>query len=248
MINLLRSEFIKLRTVVMNWVLMIIALLFPTVITLITAARANPDDFDARSLVEVLTGTAFVPILLASVVAAASVTSEFGFGTIRPTFTATPRRGRVMVAKAIVVVTYAVVVQTIVVTVSWFGGRALADRRPMDLDAVPTGINVIVGVVVVAGLMALAGLGVGMIIRSTPAAIAFLILWPLMAEALIGGLLGLLFSSEQLIGWMPFRAGFQMTALEIVDGPSRIVGGLYFGAVSIGLMVLGTWLVNRRDA
>ena len=42
--------------------------------------------------------------MLLGVIGAATVTGEFGFGTIRPTFAATPRRTTVLVAKALVTI------------------------------------------------------------------------------------------------------------------------------------------------
>lgn len=252
MINLLRAEGIKLRTVTMNWVLGTIALVFPLAITLITAfVRGDDNDFSSDQLLETVTGASFIPVLLVAVVAAASITSEFGFGTIRPTFAASPRRLRVVTAKAIVQVVFGLLVQTIVVVVGVVGGIAIADGRGSSIDLAdsPNGTPALVGTVVLAAIMSLAGLGIGLLLRSTPAAVALLILWPLMAEGLIGGLLGLVFDSETPAKWMPFRAGFRIAQLNLFDdGPSRLVAGLYFGAVSLVLVALGSWLVNRRDA
>ncbi len=251
MIGLLRSEQIKLRTVVMHWVLLIIATLFPLVITFLTAFF-NGDDagWDSRSVIEVLSGTAFVSVLLIGVTAAASVTGEFGFNTIRPTFTATPRRTRVVTAKAIVLLVVALEVQIGVVVVGAMGGAAIAEGRgaTIDLGSVDAGYNTLIGSVVLAGLMALMGLGLGLVIRSTPAVIAALILWPLLVENLLGGLIGLIFDNQNVASWMPFRAGFSMATLQPFDGPSRLVAGLYFAAVTLVVLAFGTWSVNRRDA
>jgi ABC-2 type transport system permease protein len=250
-IGLIRSEQIKLRTVIMHWVLLIIATAFPLVITFLTAFF-NGDDpsWDSRAVIEVLSGTAFVSVLLIGVTAAASVTGEFGFGTIRPTFTATPKRTRVVVAKAVVLLAVALEVQIGVVVVGAMGGAAIAEGRgaTIDLGSVDAGYNTLIGSVVLAGLMAIMGLGLGLIIRSTPAVVAALILWPLLVENLLGGLLGLIFDDQGLAAWMPFRAGFSMATLEPFDGPSRLIGGLYFGAVAFAVLALGTWSVNRRDA
>ena len=251
MIALIRSEQIKLRTVVMHWVLLVIALAFPLVISLLTAFF-NGDDgsYDSRSVIEVLTGTSFVAVLLIGVTAAASVTGEFGFGTIRPTFTATPKRARVVVAKVVVLVAVALMVQITVVLVGSLGGAAIAEGRgaSIDLGSVDAGYNALIGSVVLAALMAVLGIGIGLLIRSTPAAVAAIILWPLLVENLLGGLLGLIFDNSGVAAWMPLRAGFSMATLEPFDGPSRLVAGIYFGAVSLAVLALGTWSVRRRDA
>jgi ABC-2 type transport system permease protein len=250
MIATIRSEWIKLRTIVMNWVLTILALVFPLAITLLNAAIRGDDPLDARQLLEVITGSSFIPVLLIMVVAASSITGEFGFGTIRPTFTATPRRGRVIAAKAIVLVLYGVVLQTVIVLIAVFVGKLIAEGQGSTIDygSVSTAVPALVGLVVLAALMALMGLGVGMLIRNTPAAIAILIIWPLIAEPLVGALLQLIWKDSNIIAWMPFRVGFLLPVLDVVDGPSRLVAGLYFGGVAAFMCLAGTFAVQRKDA
>ncbi len=253
MINVLRSEWIKLRTVRMNWILGIIALVFPLIVTLLTAFF-NGDDgsFDARNLLEVLTGSGIVATLLCGVVAAASITSEFGFGTIRPTFAAVPRRMRVVVGKGIIVCVAAMELVAVVILVGVFVGRPLAEGQgaTIDFGEVPSAVPALVGLVLLAGLMSLAGYGLGLITRSTPAAISILIVWPLIAEALIGGLIQVITGWHDVQQWMPFQAGFRLVFVEAdsFGGPSRLMGGLYFGAVATLLAVIGAVAVNTRDA
>ncbi len=252
MINLLRSEWIKLRTVRMNWILGIIAFAFPVTITLLTAFFSGDDQsFTARTLLEVLTGTAVVAALLCGVIAAASITSEFGFGTIRPTFAAVPRRTRLIAAKGIVAVTTSMVLLAGVELLGVGVGRPLAEGQgaTIDLDSA-LAVPALVGTVVLAGLMALAGYGLGLLTRSTPAAISILIVWPLIAEALIGGLIGLISGWHNVVQWMPFQAGVRLVFVgsDFFDGPSRVVSGLYFGGVAAALTIAGGIAVNRRDA
>jgi ABC-2 type transport system permease protein len=220
-------------------------------VTLLTAFFRGDEHLTTDELLETLTGTSFVTVLLVGVVSAASITSEFGFGTIRPTFAASPRRLRVVLAKALVQVEFGLSVQLGVVVVGVLAGTAIAEGQGSIIDVAgsPNGIPALAGTVALAGMMALVGLGVGMIVRNTPAAVAVLILWPLLVEGLVGGLLTLAFGSSTPLRWLPFRAGFRIAQLNFVDdGPSRLVSGLYFGAVAVGLVALGAWLVNRRDA
>ena len=252
MINVLRSEWIKLRTVRMNWILGVIALAFPLIITLLTAYfNGDEYDFDGRSLIEVLTGTGIVATLLCGVIAAASITGEFGFGTIRPTFAAIPRRMRVIVGKGIVSVVFAMALLAVVVVIGVFVGRSLAEGQgaTIDFDTYSGTAPALLGLVVLAGLMSLAGYGLGMITRSTPAAISILIVWPLIAEALIGGLIPVVTGWKNVQNWMPFQVGFRLVFVDQeFAGPSRVVSGLYFGGVAMLLAAIGATAVNRRDA
>ncbi|MDP2291813.1 MAG: ABC transporter permease [Actinomycetota bacterium] len=256
MINLLRSEWIKLRTVTMNWVLGIIAVAFPLLITLLTAFFASGNDgdgegLDTEGLISVLTGTTVVAALLCGVIAAASITSEFGFGTIRPTFAATPRRLRVIVAKGAVVVAATTALAVVVQLIGWFVGGAVADSQgaSIDLALVPTGVPAMIGAVVLTALMSLAGYALGLLTRSTPVAVSILIVWPLIAEGLIAQLLVLVAGNDSIPNWMPFQSGIRLVVVGSVDlGPSRPFAGIYFGLFALALAALGAWAVDRRDA
>lgn len=253
MINVLRAEWIKLRTVRMNWVLGIVALAFPLIITLLTSFfSGDDDDFDARTLLEVLTGTGVVATIFLGVIAAASITGEFGFGTIRPTFAAVPKRVRVIVAKGVIAVVFATVLTVVVALIGVVAGQALAEGQgaTINIRGVSTAVPALVGLVALAGLMSLAGYGLGLITRSTPVAISILIVWPLIAEGLIGGLISVISGWKNVQSWMPFQAGIRIVFIdtENFEGPSRLVGGLYFGVVAALLAVVGGYFVNRRDA
>jgi ABC-2 type transport system permease protein len=253
-IDTIRSEWIKTRTVAMHWVLATIAIAFPVVITVLTALfNGDNPDFDTRSLLEVLGGTSIVGVLLLGVLAAATVTSDFGFNTIRPTFAATPKRLRVMASKVVVMVSYALVSQALVMALGVFVGGAVARGKgaTIDVGAYSPSAPIIGGTIALAGLMALVGLGIGMLLRSTPLAVTLLVLWPLLIESLVGALLVLVTKHDNVLRWLPFRAAFRLAAVGDngdVGGPSRITSGIYFGLVSLAIAMLGAWVVNRRDA
>lgn len=253
MIDAIRAEWIKLRTVTIHWVIGIIAVAFPFIVTVLTAYfRGDGSDFSTGGLMEVLVGTTTFGSLLMSVLAATAVTSEFGSNTIRPTLAAIPRRGRVVASKALVITVLAVVLQALTLTVTWFVASAVANGRGSDvaLSRAPLGYAPLAGEVVLAGLLALTGLGVGLLLRSTTGAVAALVLWPLLVESLLGGLLGLITDNEQIVSWMPYRAGFQLTSLDEFhfEGPSRVGGGLLFAGFALLVTALGTWQFHRRDA
>jgi ABC-2 type transport system permease protein len=247
-----RSEWIKLRTIRMNWVLVVIAAAFPLIVGVLTTALQRERDIDARGVVDVVTGTTSVTALLLGVIAASSSTGEFGFGTIRPTFAATPRRSRVIVAKAVVTTLVALVVAAVVVLVDFAVCAAIASNRgrPVSLGDVPGGTAAVIGVIVFAGIVSLLGYGLGLLIRNTPATIAVLLVWPLVVENLIAGLL-VATGVKHPAKFLPYISGIQLANPDAgidKDVLARVPAGLYFGGVTLAILLLGAYLTNRRDA
>ena len=252
MISTLRSEWIKLRTVRMNWVLAAIAVAFPLVITVLTTLLVDNDDMNSGDVVGLVTGTSVVTGMLLGVIGAAGITGEFGFGTIRPTFAATPKRSRVIVAKAIVTVVVGAVVEAVMVAICFGIGSAILNSRGGDisLGGADGEQAALIGIVCFAAIVSLLGLGVGLLIRSTPAAVAVLILWPLVGEGLIGALLSAA-GVDNAFKWLPYQAGFNLgnpDAGQTTDSLGRWTGGLYFFVVTAVIAAVGAWSTSTRDA
>ena len=137
MIAALRSEWVKLRTIRMNWVLVIIAFAFPFIVTVLVMSLSDIEELNATDTVGGIAGFSVITAMLLGVVGAATITSEFGFGTIRVTFAAEPRRWVVLVAKAIVTVVVSAVLAAI--TIGVVLARRVADRVGAGLSAEPLG-------------------------------------------------------------------------------------------------------------
>lgn len=252
MIDTLRSEWIKFRTVPMNAVLLGIAAGLPFVITALTTALIDVDDMDGADLLGLIVGSSLITAMLLGVTAVAGVTAEFGFGTIRPTFAATPRRSQVVVAKLLLVIGVAAAVQTAVFVVCFGVGSVLLSSRDGSASWADTSGDraTIVGMVCFAAIVSVIGLGIGLLIRNTPGAVAILILWPLVAEGLLATLL-FVAGLETAAEFLPFQAG---NRLWLSDGDvgdatlGRWTGGLLFLGVSAAVTWLGAWVTSARDA
>jgi ABC-2 type transport system permease protein len=252
MIDTLRSEWIKVRTVQMNWVLGIVAVAFPLVVTALTAAFAGESDLDGEQILGVVTGTAVISAMLLGTVAAAGIAGEFGHGTIRPTFAATPRRARVIAAKAVVAAAFSAVAGAAIVATSFVVASVIAEGRDItvSLSDVDAGWAPIFGEVILFALLGLLGLALGLITRNAPSAVVTLLLWPLVAENLIAGLLTVV-GVENAARYMPYISGIQLANPEAGQDAEllgRAAGGLYFGVVVVALVLVGLWLTERRDA
>ena len=98
MMSIVRSEWLKLRTVRSNVTLAIVAILLPLAITLLTAVFIKIRDVDDSTIPAVLLGSGTMSVLLMGVVGVLVITQEYSQGTIRLTFAATPHRSRGAIA------------------------------------------------------------------------------------------------------------------------------------------------------
>ena len=106
----------------------------------------------------------------------------------------------------------------------------------------------LIGVVLLAVGLSLLGYGLGLLLRNTAATICLLLLWPLIAEGLIAGLLTAV-DAEGAVALLPYSSGFNMAVVDIdPDAFSRVGGGLYFFAWVAVILVLGIVATRRRDA
>jgi ABC-2 type transport system permease protein len=252
--NLMRSEFLKLRTIRLNVVLVAIGMIFVVVVLALVGAFApteedfiGPTSSDVVSIVgvaSVLTG------LLVSVVAVLSVSAEFGYGTIRPTLVATPNRVKVFAAKALVLAILAPVIGAITGVVAYLVGfgllsaRGAEDLKLFDSDGT---VPVLVGLPVLFLILAMFGYALGLLIRSSPAAVALVILWPLIIETTVSVALSIA-GVDDPTKLLPYQSAIALTVADADDfANGRVGGALYFGAIVVVLVAIAIFVNTRRD-
>ena len=78
-------------------------------------------------------------------------------------------------------------------------------------------------------------MAIGTLTRNPPSAVSILVLWPLLLESLIGGLLSIAISDE-IFKWMPFQTGLNALLLEDSNMDFGRWGSVgYFWTVGTGL-------------
>jgi ABC-2 type transport system permease protein len=251
-LNILRSEFCKLRSV------------RSTFWTLLTAVASNvalgalgavflPGALSAQEKAGVdvtrlsLAGLHLSQIAL-GVLGVLVITSEYSSGMIRATLSAVPRRRLVLAAKAIMFTAIAVVVGISSSFAAWFAFQAfLSDDGLRSAIGDPGVVRAVTGGGLYLTVLGLLGLGLGAIIRASAGAIAalFALLFvpPLLLQLLPQ-------SWQTTIGpYTPMEAGSQIyivhphaASLEPWTG-----FGLFclYAAVALGI---GVWLIKHRDA
>jgi ABC-2 type transport system permease protein len=252
MMNAIRAEWIKLRTIRSTWVLLFVAIALTVGFAILLGFVASSDGGGRRgdggpgpTVQTTLVGFA-IATLLVGVVSVLLATGDFRF-TIRQTLAAEPRRLRVMAAKAIVVTLASAIIGAVMIALAVGIGSLIFKSRDLSLNFKDDGWSTIIGSLLYLILYSLAGLAIGLLVRHSAGAIVLLLVWPLLVEPIVGALSRNYFS--WMLRWLPFSAGSRMTSFSddtLLLG--RWTGGLYFGAWVAALLVLGSYLLKRRDA
>ena len=183
-----RSEWIKFWTLRSTWITSFIAIaltvLFGAGIAIASGQRPEGQE-SAKDLIT--TGLAFGQIVV-SVLGALVITGEYASGQIRSSLAAVPRRGHLLLAKAVVLAIVSFLLGSLSVFLSWAISKPFLGEHAGSLtDAHYAGY--IWGSGLVFAGIALMTLGIGFLLRSTAGAITvvvsllFVILLPLQLAA-----------------------------------------------------------------
>lgn len=250
MSNLLRSEWIKLRTIPLHVFLWCIGGGFVlVVVVLVGLLNGSPETFSGSDLANLVGGTSIVAALIVSVVSALAITSEFSHDTIRPTLAATPHRIRVFLAKAVVLVGVALAIGAAIVWGAYVIGLVILDVRGADIgiSGDDGSLAVVLGAPFLFVILAMFGYGLGSLFRSSPAAVSVAILWPLLVETILATVLSIA-GVDEPARFLPYQSAFALSVADPDGLPNGRIGGGLFFAVVVAALVAGSILVNtRRD-
>jgi ABC-2 type transport system permease protein len=192
------------------------------------------------------------PVLIGTLL----VTGEFRHQTLTPTFLATPRRGRVLLAKliagAVMGVLYAAV--AIVVTVGPSAGVLAAFGLETGLGASETWA--LLGRIVIAFILwVIVGVGIGLVVRNQVAAIVIVLAFTQFVEPLLR--FGGAFVSQlgDIAAYLPGAASDALVGASIFStagmgsetGLEWWAGGLVLLAYGVVLVIAGHLFSWRRD-
>jgi hypothetical protein len=251
--QVIRSEWIKLRTIRSSWFLLSATVLGIAVTGLLvsyvnavhwpTMSASSRADFNPvnQSLIGVNLAELTVGVL--GVLAA---TAEYATGMIRATFAAVPRRVPVLAAKASVLAALTFAVCLAAVLIAFLGGQALLGSHGISLGH-PDALRAVIGAALYLTGVAVIGVGLGFVIRSTAGAIAtlfsVLLVLPIMVAALPGNW------SVTFGRYLPSTAGRALFIMNAGGSMARPWAGfgvfLCYAAVVVAAAALA---LRRRDA
>ncbi|MGH3121153.1 MAG: ABC transporter permease subunit [Streptosporangiaceae bacterium] len=253
--GLLRSEWIKLRTVRSTmWTLgatVLIGVAASAIAMAVTRAHWTTESAAARAAfdpVEVsLVGAYLGGALLLGVLGILVVSGEYATGTIRATLAAEPRRPMMLAAKVLVFAAVSLIVAEVTSFASFLLGQALltSPARHATLSS-PGALRAVAGTglfLCVAGLFAL---GIAAMVRHTAGAIGVyvfvLLVLPIIVSALPSSI------GNQLARLLPLSIGSVMTNNSVPNAFGPWTEFAILCGYTVVILTAGTVLLVRRDA
>jgi ABC-2 type transport system permease protein len=246
-----KAEWIKLRSVRVNVVGIAAAAVGLVLLGVLFSAFGNTDQGPRGTVadsVSLVFGGITLSQLIIGVLAALFVGSEYASGLIRTTFGAIARRTRVLRAKAIVFGGATWLAMTIGAFGAFFAGSAVysGDLSSYSIDD-PGVLRAVLSVGFYGACVALIGVAVGFLLRSTAAAIGVLLGLLMLAPVLVGLLPGTV--GDTLTKILPSKAGDAMMSVTSPDSLlSPWLGFAVLVAWVVGLLAVAGVTLRRRDA
>lgn len=185
----LRAELLKQRSTQTGLSLFAVMLGVVGLVLLLHGFGLAAENLDSTSQQRMVFGRGeFLAVLFAALLGALSITSEIRYGTIRPTFLASPWRGRVIAAK--VWVSMAVGAAFGLAAGALAAGIGTAALQVRGIDVQLNGADyalLLAGSTVAAALWAVIGVGLGAVLRNQVPALIGICTWLLFVEGLLAG-------------------------------------------------------------
>ncbi|RRR72201.1 ABC transporter permease [Streptomyces sp. RP5T] len=256
--RVLRAEWAKFWSLRSSWITLGVAVVLLIALGAIASATYSPDavgqdgppgprsgEQNAVSLA--LLGVTFASLAV-GVLGVLSSAGEYTTGMIRSTLTAVPRRLPVLWSKAAVIGPIALVLTTIGALTAFGLGTLGLDGEKIALSLGDDGVlRSLAGAGLYLALVAVAGVALGMLLRSSAGAIAVLV----GVLLILPGLASLLPDSlyDDINPYFPSNAGSAMYALHESSGALSPGAGLAVFAGWVALtLAAAAWRLRRSDA
>lgn len=242
----LRSEWIKLTALRANKVILALTAFLSAVIAGGLAATASSSD-PAIPASELFIYPLPLVAMLAAVAGILLFTSEAQHGTLAVILAARPARWVVVTAKTVTAAGVGLALGMTGMAAGFAGaaagGAELGGGSHLVSRAMWASLYIV--------LASLIGLGVGMIVRHTAAAITGLLMWSFVVESLFAPLL-----PEGILHLLPFSAGYRLldagpqfeAPVVIAHQLARPAYAAIFAGYALISLTVGTFLLYRRDS
>lgn len=252
MIDALRFEWVRIRTVRSTYWLVAAALALNVAVAVSVSYATRDEPLDPELVGAVVTGggplspVPFAAVFLA-VIGVFATGHEYRYGTVQPTLTTVPRRSAVLGAKLVVLAVTAVVVTVVSLLANVLTALLVRGAVPgLMSQALP-------GYLVLVLLWTVLGAALAQLFRGVPSALVVILVVPLVVEQLVISL-----SFVPSLGWLapairflPFTAGQQLVALSEpteIEFLERWASGGVFAVFVAAVLAVAWTLFTRHDA
>jgi ABC-type transport system involved in multi-copper enzyme maturation permease subunit len=208
--------------------------------------KTDPDTDLPFTVGDTFIFSTWLTTMLAAIIGTLLFTSEVQHGTLATAVTAQPARWVTVAAKSTVAASFGLAMGAL----GMIGGLSGAVLGGLDKgDTSGMAATALWGLLLTT-LAPVFGLGLGMILRHSSAAVAILLVWALVLENLVRTLV-----PANAARLMPFSAAAGMLGIsQATDTPETLAAGLsqaqnalLFGGYTVALLAIGTTLFYRRD-
>ncbi|UUT34524.1 ABC transporter permease [Microbacterium elymi] len=265
-----RSETTKLFTTVMWWILALVLVVYVGMtaagLGFVFSASATgalpgegngpqvPADGVAGVLYSIAASVGYVfPLLIGTLM----VTAEFRHKTLTPTFLATPRRGTVLWAKAVVGVGIGAVYAVLAIIAAAGPAAGFLAGFGLDTDLASSDTWAMFGRIVLAfALWVLIGIGVGALVRNQVAAVVIVLAFTQFIEPIGRVAAAFVKGLDKVTQFLPGAASDALVGQSIYTsmgqstGAAQLewwAGGIVLLAYAVVLIVIGNYASWRRD-
>jgi ABC-type transport system involved in multi-copper enzyme maturation permease subunit len=238
----IRAEVLKIRSTRTTLGLVIGMLVIVVAFTLLSGLLQHERDLQSAEDQRQLLGIGSIAGLFAALAGILIVTSEYRFGTIRPTFLIAPSWARIVIAKLVATFVVGVVFGVIAIAISYGLGYLCLSSRGIDYalsgrDELWLTLGSVLGIAIWGSI----GVAVGVIVRNQVGAIIGILAWGFVVENLLFGLL------PGLGRYVPGQAANALQGSSADHLLSPGLGGIVMLAWLLGLSGIGLAWTSRRD-
>jgi ABC-2 type transport system permease protein len=237
-----KAELLKIRSTRTTIALILAMMVLIVLITLLTGLLTHPSGVASREDQRELLSLSSLTGVFAALAGVLLVTSEYRFGTIRPTILFNPVRSHVLVAKVVAGALAGLVFGVLGEAIGWAIGYATLRGRGITVVVTSSDVLLLtLGGLVGAALWGAIGAGLGATIHNQVGAVIALLAWGLVVNNILFGLV------PSVGRFMPTRASDALMGLRVQHLVSPGVGAITLIAWAGALGVLGIAMSVRQD-
>lgn len=245
----IRSEWIKLRSLRSNRAIFGFTILAGVLMSWILATFVKTDPYQHKpfTVANSFMVSSWLTTMLAVIAGIILFTSEVQFGTIANSIAAQPARWVTVAAKTAVAAAFGLAMG-LVGMVAGFAGAVASGMHMGDTSGIAATVGWCLLLTSLAGGV---GLGLGMIIRHSSAAVSTALVWAFVIENLVRSV-----APATVSRYLPFSAANGLltirsagdTAKTLAAALGRPQDAVLFAGYAVAALLVGTVLLYRRDA